>query len=173
MAPIVLRNVPPEGWKSPEERLAFSAWGESASGFERLPTISIFSAHNPGLIGPAPCPICGHPTGDCTDHVPSPTSTSSDSKGEPMIRTTSVQGDATNDPTSNLFVCPEDVVEDITPPGSRRVSHRLVARKGETITRERAVQLGLVGGEPPPVPGIPNADVVTKEGAPASDMVAT
>lgn len=173
--PIIVRNVPPEGWQTPEERLAFREWGERSDGLNSYRSASIFNQRNPGALGPEPCLVCGHPTGDCTDHEDAKRKAKEAEEMAVIDRSTSVQGtyDTNDDPNSNLYICPDDVVEDITPPGSRRVTERLVATKGETITRDRAIQLGLIAGEAPPVAGIPNAEIVTREGAPVDDVPQT
>lgn len=170
---IVIRNVPPEGLTDMklESRLAFRQWGEGAGALSAGGSIrrySPFTAYGESMIGgEVPCLVCGHPSSNCTEHnpTPPPTVTFGDEK-ETEMRETKIQGNtsANDDPTSNLYVCPDDVVEEFYPMGSSRVSHRLVARKGETITRERAAQLGLVEGAP--APAIPTAEIVTREGAP-------
>ena len=101
---------------------------------------------------PDPCLICGAPMGACTGHEEPPPA-----RDPRRVR---VQGttDANADPGSNVFVCPDDVVEVFEsgmPGRSTRKSRRLVHRKGEIITRDRAIQLGLVEGAvsaPAPVP---------------------
>jgi hypothetical protein len=182
---IVIRNVPPEGLTDTalENRLAFRQWGGDAV----LPirVSSPFSRYGETMMGePEPCMICGAPAGDCTSHDQGPAGSitfgggggqgdvgqgggqgdaGQDDKGaKTMTRT---QGDLSgnDDPNATLYVCPDDVVEEFYPTGSSRKTRRLVARKGETILRERAVQLGLVEGAPKP--GIPNAEIVTREGA--------
>lgn len=172
---IVVRNVPPDGWEGEklENRLAFRQWGESPGsasapgGGGSVRQYSPFTVYGESMIGgEIPCLICGHPSSNCTDHIPAPPAPTVTFGGDMReTRETKIQGDVSgnDDPNSTLYVCPDDVVEEFHPQGSSRLSHRLVARKGETISRARAVQLGLVKGAP--ADALPNAEIVTKEGA--------
>jgi hypothetical protein len=128
---------------------------------------------------PEPCLICGAPFGTCTDHVePVVATVAPDAAPDVSPGTVSrarrvrVQGteDANSDPDAKVYICPEDIVEvfESGPPGrSQRRSRRLVHRKGEIITRDRAIQLGLVEGtvSTPPVPPPPHRVV---EGTPVT-----
>lgn len=113
---------------------------------------------------PGPCPVCHAPSHACIDHV---------SMEDLMpTRETRIQGTTgvNADPDSGLYVCPDDVVEEFVdgPPGrAKRTSHRLLHHKGEVISRNRAIQLGLVEGQvtPPPIPPAPGASV---EGPPVT-----
>lgn len=154
---IIVRDVPPEGWTEGEleNRLAFRQWDDPHTSPTRsIATPSPFSRYGDAMLGNRPgCPICGHPTGDCADHQPPPPAPPPplDTTEDEMRTVTHVQGtpEANADPGSGLYVVPDDVVEEFTPMGSKRPSHRLLARKGETITRERAIQLGLIETEAP------------------------
>lgn len=89
------------------------------------------------LTPPEPCLICGAEQNVCTTH----------SSEIPIMRETKIQGtaDANADPASNLFVCPDDVVEEYqTGLGTNRPSWRLLHAKGDVISRERAIALGLI-----------------------------
>lgn len=113
---------------------------------------------------PGPCPICATPSHACTDHLEAPMPA--------PVRETVIQGtpEANADPGANLYVCPDDIVEEYAagPPGrTQRLSQRLLHHKGEVIPRNRAIQLGLVEGEmaSPPIPPPPGA---TAEGEPVT-----
>lgn len=164
---IEVQNVPPEGLTDLqlENRLAFRQWGETPGALSApgaggsVRRYSPFDQFSESMIGEGtPCPVCGHPTYDCAHHI--------QIEGGEVARTVRTQGDpsANDDPNASLYVVPEDVVEVFYPAGSTRKSRRLVARKGEVILRERAVQLGLVEGAPRT--GIPNAEIVSREGRP-------
>lgn len=173
---IHVRNVPPEGLDDLqlENRLAFRQWSDTPGGMTlpgsggAIRHYSPFSTYGESMLSEGtPCLVCGHPTSDCTTHEPARVTArvTFGEEDEMTPRTTRVQGDlsANDDPDAALYVVPDDVVEEFYPQGSSRPSHRLVARKGETILRERAVQLGLVEGAPRSS-GIPVAEIVTKEG---------
>jgi hypothetical protein len=143
--PIYIEDPGPVPGSGDDERLAFKEWGEGS--LRPWPT-------GPGLLVQEPCLICHHPTGDCTleDHR---------RLEEKMDRQTRVQGDPSgNDANSNLYVVPDDVIEVYHPPmgaPTHRKSKRLVARKGEVITRAEAVRLGLLppdDGDAPTVPDL-------------------
>ena len=145
---IVVRNVPLENPAlDPErnpDRLVFDAWG--SGGDYRTP--------------PEPCVVCGAERNACTD-----ADHQALKEGIEAMRTVRVQGTDTSlndDPASNLYVVPDDVVEEYVPPGgARRPSRRLVYRKGEVITRTRAYELGLIEDVPAPTSGFPLAPPAT------------
>lgn len=121
-------------------------------------------------VVPEPCLICGAPEGGCSTHTDPFAHQVGPPVGDaavvprtiPASRRVRVQGteDANNNPDAKVFICPDDVVEVFEggiPGRTKRKSRRLVHRKGEVITRDRAIQLGLVEGTitPPPVPAPP------------------
>jgi len=77
------------------------------------------------------CPVCGHPTGDCTGDTAPPRQII----GESFVRDGQVPG-------ADVLVLEDlyDVVN-ITPRTQTKV---LVARKGSYITKEKAIQYGLI-----------------------------
>lgn len=113
---------------------------------------------------PGPCPVCRTPSHACTEHQEAPMS----GPGRETIIQGTPEGNA--DPGANLYVCPDDIVEEYAagPEGrTQRLSQRLLHHKGDVISRNRAIQLGLVEGEEtaPPIPPPPGASV---EGEPVT-----
>lgn len=149
MTPIEVDSVPPD----PSERTAADptplgeTWAGAGGGTDFR-------------TAPDPCLICGAPAGACSTHTdpfaeqePGPPvgDAAVIPRAIPASRRVRVQGteDANSNPDAKVFVCPEDVVEVFEggmPGRTRRKSRRLVHRKGEVITRQRAIQLGLVDG---------------------------
>jgi hypothetical protein len=145
--PIYIEDPGPVPGSGDDERLAFKEWGEGS--YRTRPT-------GPGLMRQEPCLVCHHPTGDCTleDHQ------RLEEKTVNRARQTRVQGDPSgNDANSNLYVVPDDVIEVYHPPlgaPTHRKSKRLVARKGEVITKTEAVRLGLIPAEETVAPATPD-----------------
>lgn len=77
-----------------------------------------------------PCPVCGHPSGDCPGELPAPA----------HILGENIPTPSTAAPT---VLVPEDIYEErqITPYTRTRV---LVAAAGTYVTSERARELGLL-----------------------------
>lgn len=168
---IEVENIPPD----PNERTP--ADGSSLYAGTDLTAAAPVDTRRP----PDPCLICGAPAGSCVHHedpapaqVGPPEGDAAATPRKPAPATTRerdprrvrVQGteDANADPGSKVYVCPEDVVEVFEsgiPGRTTRKSRRLVHRKGEVITRDRAIQLGLVEGvvSTPPVPPPPHRTV--------------
>ena len=90
-----------------------------------LPGVCILRA------GRGQCPVCGHPTGDCTGDTAPPRQII----GESFVK----DGQA---PGADVLVL-EDLFDmvNITPRTQTKV---LVARKGSYITKEKAIQYGLI-----------------------------
>jgi hypothetical protein len=76
-----------------------------------------------------PCPVCGHPTGDCTD-------------GTPPKHVIGFDSSTSNNGGLTIFV-EEDIWEErpITPYTKARV---LVYKKGASISQDEAKRLGLL-----------------------------
>ena len=155
--PIYIEDPGPVPGSENDQRLAFKEWGEVSMRTRPL---------GPGLLVQEPCLVCGHPTGDCTlaDHR---------QLEEKMRRQTRVQGDPSgnNTPGSNLYVVPDDVIEVYHPPmgaPTHRTSKRLVAKKGDVITRVEAARLGLIPEDEIEVSSVPDltAPKVGVEGRP-------
>lgn len=78
----------------------------------------------------APCPVCGHPTGDCVGDSGPPTAIFG-------YDTHSTLDDKTT------FLITEDIFDEVQiAPGIK--TRLLIHRKGKTIPFEKAVELGLV-----------------------------
>ena len=169
---IVARPISPdpsEARTAADEAL-FRSWGEDSPrpvgvGYFRSP--------------PEPCLVCGAPLNSCTyeDHQLLRAQTRqvmlTKEIQQAMRHQTRLQGttDANTDPTSNLYLVPDDVVEEYFPAGSARPSWRLVHHKGETITKERAAELGLIAEDDVPPPGVvaaPPVRTVAVEGPPVT-----
>jgi len=79
-----------------------------------------------------PCPVCGHPTGDCTD--------------DKSLKPDHILGEDLQNETlkyDKVILVEEDVYEtnQITPFTTKRV---LIHRKGSYVTVERARELGIL-----------------------------
>ena len=77
-----------------------------------------------------PCPVCGHPTGDCTGDAPSPGHIAG-------FKTEKEQ------PTERLFQVKEDIVEEVELVHGVRTKI-IIHRKGKMISSEEAEKLGLL-----------------------------
>jgi hypothetical protein len=78
-----------------------------------------------------PCPVCGHPTGDCTD--------------ENIVKPDHIIGEnfqSTSLKDQKMILVEEDIYENrqITPYTTTRV---LIHRKGSYVTLDRARELGI------------------------------
>lgn len=109
-----------------------------------------------------PCPVCGHPTGDCAagDH-------------DALRPAFSEWADDAPEREDGRVVVPFDVWEDVSGPRERTPRWRLAARRHALVTEERAQELGIMpdepngngngdgdgGGEPPREPGSPREKV--------------
>jgi len=77
-----------------------------------------------------PCPVCGHPTGDCTGTTPPPKTL----VGLGAIETLK---------HAQTFYIEEDIWEELQiTPG--RTTRRLRYHKGQSVSREEAENLGLI-----------------------------
>lgn len=138
---IIAPNPPPDesiSLSPHAPRILFADW---ADGKSKASPIVTPPAPPPDLSAPDPCIICGAPQNACTTHDP---------EAIRAMRQTRIQGtDAANaDGDSNLYVCPDDVVQEYRDAGSSRPSWRLIHAKGDVITREQAVALGLITAPP-------------------------
>jgi len=95
--------------------------------YERIPESSTSFRRLPYYIARADrkkCPVCGHPTGDCTDTYEGPRV---------------VLGGTDNE--VKVYV-EEDITEEVELPGGTRTKI-LKARKGSYITQAKAKELGI------------------------------
>lgn len=94
-------------------------------------------ARRPSTSDRPPCPVCGHPTGDCTadDH-------------EGLRPAFSDWSDDAPPREDALVRVPFDVYEDVAGPRERTPRWRLAARSGALVDAERAKELGIMPDEP-------------------------
>lgn len=94
-----------------------------------------------GRVG-VPCPICGHPTGDCTPH-PQETPVNERIIGRHPMQTQQI-GRRREDPIPDGFhagegdtiVCDDDIRVDFYPKGTKTPNTILVFHKGQVTTRD-------------------------------------